>query len=148
MAKESTIRVTIADNIARKPENGNLCHGLSFKQLDDNMSKESGKTCMKPVASMMPAAKDLTMRNRFLSGCSAGIERVTRGKHTPIMLVTRMETMAMILRGNALALSLQELMDSVPHSSDTEKAWGVKVEKRMMKMEMSFTSEVAIDSRY
>lgn len=51
----------------------------------------------------------------------AGTERVTRGKHTPIMLVTRMETIAMSLRGNAPVLSLQEL-DSVSQSPDAETA--------------------------
>lgn len=84
------------------------------------MSKESGSTCMNPVARMIPAAKDLTITKRFRSGCKAGMERVTRGKHTPIMLVTRMETIAMILRGRARFLSLQELLDSVVHSPDWE----------------------------
>lgn len=68
--------VKIADNIATNPVNGNLCHGLSAKQLDLNMSKESGKTCMNPVARMMPEAKALIMINKLRSGLRAGRERV------------------------------------------------------------------------
>lgn len=145
MANESTIRVAMADNMATNPENGNLCQGLSFKQLEVSMSNESGNTCMNPVARIIPAAKALTTTKRFLSGCRAGIERVKSGKQTPIMLVIKIVTIAMILRGNAADLSLQELVSSPHSSSDCERAWGVKMEMMMKKMEMSLTREVSID---
>ena len=112
------------------------------------MSNESGKTCMNPVARIIPAAKDFTITNKFLSGLRAGTERVTRGKQTPIMLVTRMETMAMIFRGNAFDLLLHESSESASHSSETtERTCVVEKERRMKKMEMSLESLVAIDSR-
>lgn len=112
------------------------------------MSNESGKTCMNPVARIIPAAKDFTITNKLLSGLRAGTERVTRGKQTPIMLVTRMETMAMIFRGNAFDLLLHESSESASHSSETaERTCVVEKERRMKKMEMSLESLVAIDSR-
>lgn len=79
------------------------------------MSKESGKTCMKPVPRIIPAANALTITKRLRSGLNADIERVTRGKHTPIMLVTKMETMAMIFKVKALDLLLHVLCVSDPH---------------------------------
>lgn len=100
---------------------------------------------MNPVARIIPAAKALTTTKRFLSGCRAGIQRVNSGKQTPIMLVIKIVTMAMILRGNAADLSLQELVSSPHSSSDFERAWGMKMEMMMKKMEMSLTSEVSID---
>lgn len=146
MAIESTIRVKIADNIATKPVKGNLCHGFSFKQGDHNMSKESGNTCMNPVARMIPEAKALTMMNRLRSGAKAGIEREKRGKHTPIMLVTKMEAMAMSLRGSAADLLLQLFWLSDWHPSDCATACDMKMEMRMKKLEMSLRGEVAIAS--
>lgn len=65
------------------------------------MSKESGSTCMNPVARIIPAANALTTTNRLRSGLRAGIERVTSGRQTPMMLVMRMEKIAIILRGKA-----------------------------------------------
>jgi hypothetical protein len=112
----------MADNIAKNPVKGNLCHGFSGKQLEDNISKESGNTCMNPVARMIPAAKALTITKRLRSGCKAGIERVKRGALTPIMLVTKIETMAIIFRVKALALSLQELVSSTHPSFTADSA--------------------------
>lgn len=148
VAIESTIRVTIADNIATNPVKGKFCHGFSFKQGDHNMSKESGNTCMNPVASMIPEAKALTMTKRLRSGPKAGIAREKRGKHTPIMLVTRMEAMAMSLRGRAADLLLHLFLLSDWQSSDCETACDVKMEMRMKMMEMSLGSEVDIDSAH
>ena len=144
---ESTIRVTMADNIATKPVKGNLCQGCFGKHCDDNMSKESGNTCMNPVARMIPAANDLTITKRLRSGLSAGIDRVTRGKHTPIMLVTRMDIMAMILSVKALDLLIQSPV-SVEHSSGaTDRTWGAKVVRRRKKIEMNLTGvEAIVDS--
>lgn len=107
--------VKIADNIATNPVNGNLCHGFSAKQLDLNMPKESGKTCMNPVARMIPEAKALMMMKRLRSGLRAGTERVTRGRETPMMLVMRIEAMPMSFNGRALVLLLQELLVSSLH---------------------------------
>lgn len=136
VAIESIAIVTIADNIATNPVKGNLCHGFSFKQLDDNMSNESGSTCMNPVARMIPAANALTITKRLRSGFSAGIERVTNGRHTPIILVTKMENMAMIFKGNALDLLTHELFSSAPQSSTTDKTRGAKIEMRMKMIAM------------
>ena len=55
------------------------------------------------------------------------------------MLVTRMETMDMILRDKAPALSWQEL-DSVLHSVESERAWGMMVEMTIS-TEMSLRSD-------
>lgn len=107
------------------------------------MSNESGNTCMNPVARMIPAANALTMTNKFRSGWRAGMERVRRGELTPMMLVTRMEKMAMSFRDNAPDLSVQELF-SGSHSSESESARGVNREMRRKKMERSLRSELAI----
>lgn len=63
------------------------------------------------------------------------------------MLVTKIETVAIIFRVKALALSLQELVSSTHPSFTTDSAWSVKNERIMKKMEMieSFGFEVAID---
>nr|GEV16856.1 hypothetical protein [Tanacetum cinerariifolium] len=98
------------DNIATNPVKGNLCQGLSGKQLDLSMSKESGKTCMNPVARMMPEAKALMMMKRLRSGLSAGTERAMRGKETPMMLVKRIEAMPMSFNVRAFDLLLHELV--------------------------------------
>ncbi|KAL2494055.1 Uncharacterized protein Fot_37812 [Forsythia ovata] len=75
--------------MATNPVKGNLCHGFSFKQLDDNISNESGKTCMNPVPKMIPAAKHLTITNRLRSGLRAGIERVIRVSPSQGWLLTK-----------------------------------------------------------
>ena len=144
VAIESTIRVKIADSIATKPVKGNLCHVFFVKHGDHSMSKESGNTCMNPVARMIPEANALTMMNRLRSGLKAGIEREKRGKHTPIMLVTNIEAMAISLSGSAADLLLQLLLLSDSHSSDCEAACEVKMVMRMKKIGMSFISELPI----
>lgn len=50
--------------------------------------------------------------------------RLKRGAATPIMLVTRMATIATILRGKALVLSMQESVESVSHSFGTVEIAG------------------------
>lgn len=75
------------------------------------MSKESGKTCMKPVERMIPEAKDFTMRKGDFSGWKAGTDRAKNGRQTPIRLVMRIEKIAMSLRSNALSLSIHVLLD-------------------------------------
>ncbi|KAL6975922.1 hypothetical protein U1Q18_024717 [Sarracenia purpurea var. burkii] len=114
------------------------------------MSKESGSTCMNPVARMIPAANDLTITKRFRSGLSAGIERVTRGEPTPTMLVTIMQAMATIFSGRALDLSMQSPNSDEHSSGATERAREVKKEMRTKKMEMSLTTSVeeAMDSSF
>lgn len=104
------------------------------------MSNESGKTCMNPVARIIPAAKDFAITKMFRSGLRAGMERVTRGKHTPIMLVTRIETMAMILSGCALCLLLQESCACSSHPGDTVSTCGVEKERRMKRMKASLAA--------
>ncbi|XP_025801630.1 fe(2+) transport protein 1-like [Panicum hallii] len=64
--------------------------------------KESGSTCMYPVAKMTPDAKALTMTKRLWSGQSAGTEREKSGRHTPITLATRIIGMAISFRRSAL----------------------------------------------
>lgn len=108
------------------------------------MSKESGSTCMKPVAKIIPAANALTITKRLLSGLRAGIERENNGRHTPIMLVIKMETMAMIFKDNALDLLTHELSSSSPQYSTTDKTRGVKIEMRMKKMAMCLILKLAI----
>lgn len=71
---------------------------------------------MKPVASMMPEANDLTMRKRDLSGWKAETERANNGRQTPIRLVTRIVKTATSLRLNALFLSVHVLSYSGVHS--------------------------------
>ncbi|MCD9644217.1 hypothetical protein HAX54_032365 [Datura stramonium] len=95
------------------------------------MSNESGSTCMKPVARIIPAANALTITKRLRSGLRAGIECVTSGRHTPIMLVIKMDIMAMIFKDNALDLLTHELSSSAPQSDCTPRA---KIEMRMKKM--------------
>lgn len=133
--------VKIVDNIATKPVNGNLCQGLSDKQVDLNMSKESGKTCINPVAKMMPEAKALTITKRLRSGLRAGMERVIRGRHTPMMLVTRIVAMPMIFKDKALDLLLQGLFVS---SSHCEKALVHKSAMTIMKIETIFEMEAMV----
>lgn len=130
----------MADIIATKPEKGNLCHGFSLRQFDQSISKESGKTCMKPVARMIPAAKALRMTNMFLSGCNIGIDRVTSGEPTPMTLAMRIEKMAMILRRKALSLFVHELA-VVSHSSDCETAWIEKKQMRNKKIEKGLVKD-------
>ena len=106
------------------------------------MSKESGKTCMNPVDRMIPEAKDLMITNKLFSGLSAGIERVNRGEHTPIMLAISMEKMAMILRGKAFFLSVQPPSSVLQYSSGaTESACSVKMDMIIKRRERSLTSE-------
>ena len=133
--------VKIADNIATKPVKGNLCHGLSAKQLDLNMSKESGKTCINPVAKMMPEAKALTITKRLRSGLRAGTERVIRGKHTPMMLVMRIVAMPMIFKLRALDLLLQGLFVS---SSHCDKAFVHRNNIMIKKIEITFGLEAMV----
>lgn len=141
VAMESTMSVKMADNIARKPVNGNLCHGLLDKQVDLNMSKESGKTCINPVAKMMPEAKALTITKRLRSGLRAGMERVIRGRHTPMMLVTRIAAMPMIFKGKALDLLLQGLLVS---SSHCDKALVHRNTMKMMTVETILEVEAMV----
>ncbi|KAD3642239.1 hypothetical protein E3N88_31463 [Mikania micrantha] len=107
--------VKIADSIATKPVNGNFCHGFLAKQLDLNMPKESGKTCINAVAKMMPDAKALTITNRLRSGLRTGMERVIRGRDTPMRLVMNMAAIPIIFKGKALDLLLQGLLVSSSH---------------------------------
>lgn len=99
---------------------------------------------MNPVARIIPAANALTTTNRLRSGLRAGIERVTSGKQTPIMLVMRMEKIAIIFRGKARFLLLQVLFVSSSHSDEVERTWVEKIEMRRMNMEMSLRSLVAM----
>lgn len=47
---------------------GNFRHGFSGKQGDVKQSKESGRTCIYPVARITPEANALTIAKGFLSG--------------------------------------------------------------------------------
>ena len=58
------------------------------------------------------------MMNRLRSKPKAGIEREKRGKHMPIMLAIKMETMAMNLRGSASDFLLQLFLLLDWHPSD------------------------------
>lgn len=97
---------------------------------------------------MIPAAKHFTIMKRSFSGLKAGIERVTKGKHTPIMLVTKIAKMDMILRVWAFSLLLHLSDDS---DSQSATAWDVN---RVMKMKMieitlsRVTELVAIEINY
>ncbi|KAL2473921.1 fe(2+) transport protein 1-like [Forsythia ovata] len=108
----------------------------------------SGKTCINPVPRIIPEAKDLTMIKRLRSGLRAGIEHVTRGKHTSIMLMKRMEEMAMIFRCSALALLLQLLFDSASHTSSTDTTCVENMEIRKKTKEMSFKNLETIYSLF
>lgn len=121
---ESMARVIRPDNIARNPEKGNLCHGFSSRHIDDNISKESGRTCIKPVPRMIPEAKHLMIVKMFPSGWRNETLRLKRGAPTPIMLATRIVMIAMIFRGKALALLTHGFADSLPHSSGAVEVAG------------------------
>jgi len=124
VAMESMARVIRPDNIARNPEKGNLCHGFSSRHIDDNISKESGKTCIKPVPRMIPEAKHLMIVKMFPSGWRNETLRLKRGAPTPIMLAMRITKIAMTLRGKALALLTHGFADSLPHSSGAVEVAG------------------------
>ena len=129
---ESMARVIRPDSIARNPVKGNLCHGFSSRHCDDNMSKESGNTCIKPVPRMIPEAKHLTTVKMSPSGRRNGTERLKRGAPTPIMLATRIVAIAMILRGKALDLLTHGFADSLAHSSGTVEVAGEIVNETKM----------------
>ena len=69
---------------------------------------------------------------RSPSGLKAGIERVTKGKHTPITLVAKIENMAITFRGWAFSLLLQLFVDSLSQSAsacDVKKVIKMKTMK-------------------
>lgn len=101
---------------------------------------------MKPVARIIPDAKHLTITNKLLSGVRAGIERVNKGEHTPIILEINMEKMAMILRGKAFSLLVQPSVSVLHSSGTTESACGVKMQMMIKKIEKSLTSKEAINT--
>lgn len=105
------------------------------------MSKESGRTCMNAVPRIMPAAKALTMMKRSRSGWRAGKARENSGEQTPIMLVTNIDTIAIIFSDRAFDLSMHEPV-SDPHSSGaTETAGWMRTERVMKKMINSLGEE-------
>lgn len=84
---------------------------------------------------MIPAAKHFTITNRFPSGLKAGTERDTKGRHTPIMLVTNIENIAMILSDRAFSLLLQLFVLSLSQSA---RACDVKRVIKIKTMEINF----------
>lgn len=62
------MRVKIAEIMATKVVNGKSLHGWSGRQGELRSLKESGRTCMYPVARITPEAKALTMMKVFPSG--------------------------------------------------------------------------------
>lgn len=134
---ESTMSVNMAEIIATKPVKGNLCQGLSPRQGEESISKESGKTCIKPVERMIPEANDLTMRKWDFSGWKAGTDRAKKGRQTPIRLVMRMLKIAISLRSNALFLSIHVLLDTGLQSFwDWDRAPGKWQMEKRRKMAM------------
>lgn len=131
---ESMARVTRPDNIATNAAKGNLCHGLSLRHSDDSISKESGKTCMNPVPSMIPEEKHFIIVKMLPSERRKGIERLNRGVVTPIKLVAKMATMAMILRGNAFALLMHGSFEALPQPSGPVEIAGDTVKATRMRM--------------
>lgn len=87
---------------------------------------------MKLVPNIIPDAKHLMTMKIFPSGLRNGTYRLKRGAVTPIMLVTRIATIAMILRGNALVLSMHEFVESVSHSFGTVEIAGA-IAKEIMR---------------
>lgn len=81
---------------------------------------------MYPVASITPEANAFTMTNKFLSGPKAGIARVNIGRHTPIMLATKIEAMAINFSFNDSVLSRQEPMVEFGLHSDGASAPAVE----------------------
>lgn len=63
------------------------------------------------------------------------MERDTKGKLTPIMLVTNIANIAMILRDRAFSLLLQVFVLSLSQSA---RAWDVKRVIKMKIMEINF----------
>lgn len=117
MEKESTISVKIADSIATKVVKGNFFQGCSGKQSDLKSSKESGITCMYPVARITPEANAFTIANKSFSGLRAGTARENNGRQTPIMLVASIEAMAMSFSFNDAALLWHDPSDCDSHSA-------------------------------
>ena len=147
VAMESMTKVIRPDNIARNPENGNLCHGFSSRHGDDNISNESGKTCIKPVPRIIPEAKHLKIVKMFPSGWRKGTFRLKRGAPTPIMLATKIAAIAMILRGKALALSTHGLADSLAQSSGAVEVAGEIVKETKMNMrKIVFMRDVGVEA--
>lgn len=132
--------VTNPESIATNPENGNLCQGFSSRHGELSMSKESGSTCMNPVARIIPEAKALTIAKRSRSGRRAGIDREKSGAQTPKKLVARIAAIAMILRGSALAW-LTQLPVSPWQFSGTTEAVGNGRRERKKTLQQSLRSE-------
>lgn len=111
----------MAESIATNPANGKFPHGFSPRHGLVKLLKASGRTWMKPVARITPAAKALIMKKTSFSGRRAGILLPNIGRETPIALATRMEQIATSL--NLRAVVLSRLRDSVskPHSAETER---------------------------
>nr|GLL36211.1 hypothetical protein PanWU01x14_301810 [Ipomoea trifida] len=75
---------------------------------------------MNPVERITPAANALIIKNKFLSGLSAGTADLpSTGKETPMALATRIDAMAPSLYLRAKLLSLSSSSDSQVHSPRT-----------------------------
>jgi hypothetical protein len=109
------MRVSKADSMATKVVKGNFFQGFIGKQSDIKSLKESGNTCMYPVARITPDANAFITTNKSLSGLSAGIVRENNGKHTPIILATKIEKMAISFSCKDLASSWHPPVEAESH---------------------------------
>ncbi|OMP03765.1 hypothetical protein COLO4_10211 [Corchorus olitorius] len=73
---------------------GKFCQGLQWREVDVKFSVASGRTWINPVANIIPAAKALIMKKKFLSGRKALIVFPSRGTQTPMAPATKMDAMA------------------------------------------------------
>ena len=69
---------------------------------------------------MIPEANALMIENALESGLRAGMDCVSSGRHTPIMLVNKIIAIAMRLSFKALDLSWHPCVDSVPQWDSLE----------------------------
>ena len=124
------MRVPMAVHIATKPVKGKSPQGCSFKHGDARFSNASGKTWMKPVARITPAARAFIKTKIFFSGLKAGITLPRRGIQTPIPLPIKIDSKAIILYFKDLAVLLSSFSPS--HSAATI---GTTIKKTRIKEE-------------
>jgi hypothetical protein len=98
---------------------------------------------MNPVPRMIPAAKHFTITKRSRSGLKAGIERDTKGKLTPIMLVNNIANIDIIFSGRAFSLLLHLFEDSLSQSAS---AFDVKrvIKMKIIEITLCMVTELAI----
>ncbi|KAF2312768.1 hypothetical protein GH714_039983 [Hevea brasiliensis] len=121
--------------------NGNFFQGFFGKHSEVKQLKESGNTCMYPVARITPEANALTIENKFLSGLRAGTAVENNGKHTPTMVVIRIEAIAMSLSFKDFALSWHPPPALERHCSANAGHVKEKIRREIVILALNFADE-------